>query len=154
MLIAAAPGPRHSIPALRNLNSRAAAKSPYRRRSGWASSRDIATARPATAGSGIEPHGQAGARHVLLGRADRLLAEMEDRSREHCGRVAVADTLDQMFERSDAARGDHRHRHRVGDRAGEGDVEAPPGAVAIHRGEQDFAGAERDDLARVIDRVA
>ncbi len=27
------------------------------------------------------------------------------------------------------------------------------GAVAVHRGQQDFAGAERGDLARVVDRV-
>ena len=43
--------------------------------------------------------------------------------------------------------------HRVGDRAGQRDVEAVPGAVAVHRGEQDFAGAERHHLARIVDRV-
>ena len=37
--------------------------------------------------------------------------------------------------------------------ARERDVEALPGAVAIHGGEQDFAGAERDHLARIVDGV-
>ena len=67
--------------------------------------------------------------------------------------MAVADALDQMVEIADAARGDDRHRHRVGDRARQRDVEAAPGAVAIHRGEQDFAGAERHHLARIGDGV-
>jgi hypothetical protein len=48
----------------------------------------------------------------------------------------------QMVERADAAGGDHRHRHRVGDGAGERDVEARLGAVAVHGGQQDLAGAE------------
>ena len=78
---------------------------------------------------------------------------MEDRGGEHRGGMAVADALDQMLERADAARGDHRHRHRIGDGAGERDVEALPGAVAVHRGQQDFAGAERHHLARVVDRI-
>ena len=56
--------------------------------------------------------------------AHRVLAEMEDRRRQHRGGVAVADALDQMIEIADAARGDHRHRHRVGHRARERDVEA------------------------------
>src|SRR6516225_7280993 len=101
----------------------------------------------------IEPHGQAGTGHIALGVADAVLAEVEDRSREHRGGVAVADALDQVLERADAARGDHRHRHRIGDGAGERDVEPFPGAVAVHGGQQDFAGAERDHLARVIDGV-
>ena len=59
-----------------------------------------------------------------LGLAHRVLAEMEDRGRQHRGGVTVADALDQMIEIADAAGGDHRHRHRVGDRAGQRDVEA------------------------------
>ncbi len=42
---------------------------------------------------------------------------------------------------ADAARGDHRHLHRVGDGAGQAQIEAQLGAVAVHRGEQDFARA-------------
>ena len=78
---------------------------------------------------------------------------MEDRGGEHGARMAVADALDQMVERADAARGDHRHAHGIGDRAGERDVEALLGAVAIHRGEQDLARPERHDLARIVDRI-
>ena len=61
--------------------------------------------------------------------------------------VAVANTVDHVVEIADAPRGDHRDRHGVGDRAGERDVEADLGAVAVHRGEKDLAGAERRDLA-------
>ena len=46
----------------------------------------------------IEPHRQAGLRHVRLGLAHRVLAEMEDRGRQHRGGVAVADALDQVIE--------------------------------------------------------
>src|SRR5499427_371102 len=67
--------------------------------------------------------------------------------------MAVADALDQVLERADAARGDHRHRYRIGDGAGERDVETLPGAVAVHGGEEDFTGTERDHLARVIDGI-
>src|SRR6516162_7865996 len=101
----------------------------------------------------IEPHGQAGTGHVALGLGDAVLAEVEDRGRQHRRGVAVADALDQVLERAHPARGDHRHRHRIGDGAGERDVETLLGAVAVHGGQQDFAGAERDHLARVIDGV-
>jgi hypothetical protein len=47
------------------------------------------------------------------------------------------DALDQVVERADAARGDDRHRHGIGDGAGQREVEAALGAVAVHRGEQD-----------------
>src|SRR5262245_34305280 len=65
--------------------------------------------------SRIEPHRQAGTRHVVLGLADRVLAEMEDGSGEHRRRMAVADALDQVIERAHPARGNHRHRNAVGD---------------------------------------
>ena len=67
--------------------------------------------------------------------------------------MALVDALDEMVERADAARGDHRHRHGVGDGAGQGEVEAVAGAVAVHRGEQDLAGAELRDLDGIVDRV-
>ena len=78
---------------------------------------------------------------------------MEDRRRQHRGGVAVADALDQVIEIADAAGRDHRHRHRIGDRARQRDVEAGLGAVAVHRGQQDFAGAERHNLARIFDGI-
>ena len=78
---------------------------------------------------------------------------MEDRGGEHRGGVAVADALDHVLKRPDAARGDHRHGHGVGDRACERDIEAAPGAVAVHGGEQDFAGAERHHFLGVGDGI-
>ena len=44
---------------------------------------------------------------ALASRA-RVVAEMEDRGGEHRGGAAVADALEQMVERADAAGGDHR----------------------------------------------
>ena len=45
------------------------------------------------------------------------------------------------------------HADGVGHRRGELDVEAVAGAVAVHRGEQDLAGAERLGPARPLDGV-
>src|SRR5215208_5670262 len=95
----------------------------------------------------IEPHRQPGPGHVLLGGADRMLAEMEDRGGKNSAGMAVTDTIDEMIERAHAARGDDRHRHRIRDRAGERDVEALAGAVTVHRGQEDLTGAKRDHLA-------
>ena len=64
-----------------------------------------------------------------------------------------ADAVDQMVEIADAAGGDDRYRNTVGDRLGQRQVEALPGAVAVHRGQQDFAGAERDHFLGVFDGV-
>ena len=58
----------------------------------------------------IEPHRQAGARHVLLGLPHRVFPEMEDRGGEHGSGVSVADALDQVIKRAHAARSDPRHR--------------------------------------------
>src|SRR5438477_6140851 len=70
----------------------------------------------------VEPHRQPGGRHVALGFAHIVLAEMEDRRGKHRGRVAVADALDEMLERADAPRGDHRHGDGVRERAREREV--------------------------------
>ena len=66
--------------------------------------------------------------------------------------MAVTDALDEMIERADPTRGDHRHRHRIREGTG-AEVEALLCAVAIHGGEQDLAGAERHDLAGVVDGI-
>src|SRR5215831_13799720 len=86
---------------------------------------------------------------MVLGFADAVLSEMEDRGREHRSGMAVANALDEVLERADTARGDDRHADAVGDRASERDVEALAGAVAIHRGQQNLARAERDDFLRI-----
>src|SRR5690349_501142 len=87
------------------------------------------------------PNSDTGTGQMRLRLADAIGAEMEDRRRQHGGGVAVADALDEMVERADAARGDDRNGDGVGDGTGEGNVEARFGAVAIHRGQQDLAGA-------------
>src|SRR5262245_5041347 len=78
---------------------------------------------------------------------------MEDRGCKHGGGTAVADPFDEVLQRTDSARSDHRYRYRIGDGAGERDVEPLLRAVAIHRRQQDLAGAERGYLARIIDRI-
>src|SRR5271155_5718327 len=83
---------------------------------------------------------------MLLRLAHRILAEVKDRGRKHGTGVAVADALDEMIEIADAAGGDHRHRHGVANSAGQRDIKTLPRAVAIHGGEQDFAGAKRNHL--------
>ena len=55
----------------------------------------------------------------------------------------MAHAIDQVIEGADSARGDHRHAHRIGHRAGEADIEAFLGAVPVHGGEQNLAGAQR-----------
>ena len=101
----------------------------------------------------IEPHRQSGLGHEGLGVAHRKFAEVKDRGGQHGAGMAVANAFDQVLEIADAAGGDHRHGHRIGHRAGERNIEALPRAVAIHRGEQDFAGPERDHLARIVDGI-
>ena len=88
-----------------------------------------------------------------LGLANRVGAEMEDRGGEHRAGMAVANAFDQMVEGADAAAGDDRRAHGVGDGPGERDVVAGLGAVAVHRGQQDLAGAALDRLARERDRI-
>ena len=43
--------------------------------------------------------------------------------------------------------------HRIGDGAGQLQVEALAGAVAVHRGEQDFAAPQRHHVARKVHRI-
>ena len=67
--------------------------------------------------------------------------------------MAIADALHKMLQRAHSARGDDRHGDRISNGAGERDVEALFRAVAIHGGQQDFAGPERHYFARVIDGI-
>src|SRR6476661_6953601 len=67
--------------------------------------------------------------------------------------MAFANALHQMIEVADAAGGDHRDRDAIRDRPGERNVKTLPGAVPVHRGQQDLAGTERDDLPGIFDRV-
>ena len=53
--------------------------------------------------SRIGPHRQTGLRHIGLGLAHRMLAEMEDRCCQHRGGMAVADAGNHVVEIADAA---------------------------------------------------
>ena len=53
------------------------------------------------------------------------------------------DTVDQMVEIADAAGGDHGHRNTVRDQPRELEIKAPARAVAVHRGQEDFSGADK-----------
>src|SRR5918998_78910 len=56
--------------------------------------------------------------------------------------------------RSDAAARDDRHVHGVRDGPRQLELVAVLGAVAVHAGEKDLAGAAPDALARPLDGVA
>src|SRR5436309_10119345 len=66
---------------------------------------------------------------ISLRLADPKCPEVKDRGGEDRGGMAVANPFDEMIERPDPARGDDRHPHRIGDGAGQRDVEAGFGAV-------------------------
>ena len=105
------------------------------------------------AGTRVAPHRQAVACHIILGLGDGKFAEMKDRGGKHCARAAVANALDEMIERAGAARSDDRNRNRAGHGAGEGEIKTAFGAVAVHRGQKNFARAERHDLLRIGQRI-
>ena len=58
-----------------------------------------------------------------------------------------------MLECADSARRDDRHAHRIGNGAGQCDVEAGFGAVSVHRGQQDLAGPVTSEAACPFDSV-
>ena len=79
---------------------------------------------------------------------------MEDRGGEDGLGAALGDALDQVAQLADPARGDHRDRDRVGHRAGQRQVVAVGGAVAIHAREQHLPRPALGRLARPGDGVA
>src|SRR5207253_9670490 len=64
------------------------------------------------------------------------------------------ETLIEMLERAGAARGDHGDRDALRHRARELEVVAVLGSVAVHARHGALTGAERDGLARPVERVA
>jgi hypothetical protein len=62
----------------------------------------------------MHAHIKSGRRHVLFSLADRIGSKVENRGGENGGGVAIANALDQVIERADAARSDHRDPHRIG----------------------------------------
>ena len=53
-----------------------------------------------------------------LGLGDGVLAEVEDRGRQHGVGAALDHAVDEVLERADAAAGDHRDADGVGDARG------------------------------------
>ena len=66
---------------------------------------------------------------------------MKDARRQHGIGLALNHTLGKMLERTHAAARDDGNRHRTRHGAGERQVKAGLGAVAVHTGEQNLAGA-------------
>ena len=82
------------------------------------------------------------------------LGVVKDRRGQRGVGVAAREDVGEVVERAGAARGDHRNVDGVGDGGGHLAVEAGLRAVAIHRRQQDLAGAARLGLARPLDGVA
>src|SRR5207237_6788690 len=87
-------------------------------------------------------NGEAGGGQMLLCLGDAELAEVEDGGGQHGVGLAFERSFGQVFEGARSPAGDHRQVARLADGAGELDVVAVLGAVPVHGGEQDLAGAE------------
>ena len=73
---------------------------------------------------------------------------MEDAGGQHRIGATLLHAIGEMVEVAHAARGDHRHADAIADGAGEFQIKAGFGAVAVHAGQQDLAGAVLGHLAR------
>src|SRR5438105_651109 len=69
-------------------------------------------------------HGDPAPGQVLLGLPDRVLAEVEDRRRQHGVGTPLERALGEVLEATDAPAGDHRDAHGVAHRPGQLEVEA------------------------------
>src|SRR3546814_20436362 len=78
---------------------------------------------------------------MALRLTDAMPAEVENRGRQHRRGMARDYTFDEMVQIADTAGRHHRDGHRIGDGAGQLEIEALFGAVAVHRGEQNLASA-------------
>ena len=95
-----------------------------------------------------------GLAEVLLGLPHGVLAVVEDRGAEHRVGAALDDALRQVAELPGPAGGDHRHRDRVGHRAGQLEVVAVRRPVAIHARQQHLPGPALGRLPSPGDRLA
>src|SRR5205085_5988946 len=91
------------------------------------------------------PGEEAAIGQIRLRFPDRMLAEVEDRGREHRARPTRGDPFEEVFERPDAAARDHRYVDGGSHRLEQLDVVAGLRAVAIHRRQEDLARAEGAD---------
>ena len=86
--------------------------------------------------------------------AHGVLGEVKNRRRKRRIGAAVDEDLGEMFERSRAARCDHRNRHGARDGRGQLAIEPALCAVAIDRRQQDLTRAAIGGLLRPLDRFA
>lgn len=92
--------------------------------------------------------------HHSLGLPNSILAEVEDAGGEGGVGFADEDGVGEVFRLAGAAAGDDGDRDGVADRAGDFKVVAVLGAVGVHAGEDDFAGAEGVDFTRPGDGLS
>ena len=78
---------------------------------------------------------------------------MEEAGRKHGAGSPGLQCVGKVGQFAGAAAGDDRDADRVAHGAGQADVVADLGAVAVHAGEEDLAGAEFDGLTRPRDRI-
>ena len=84
---------------------------------------------------------------------DGELAEVEDARGEHGIGLALHHGIDHVLGVAAAAARDHRHLHRLADRARQRDVVSVLVPVGVHAGQQDLAGAQLDGPLRPRHRV-
>ena len=91
---------------------------------------------------------------IALHVGDAGIRVVKDRRRQRSVRMAGREDVGEVLEAAGAARRNHGNVHGVGHRGGQLAVEACARAVAVHRRQQDLAGAARFGLARPLHRVA
>ena len=64
----------------------------------------------------------------------RVFTEMKDTCREHGIRLALKNSVDQMLQIAETSRGDYRYGNSTADRAGQRQIKAITGTVAVHAG--------------------
>ena len=82
-----------------------------------------------------------------------VFREMKDRRCERRIRAAARENIEKMVERAGPAGGDDRNRNRRRDGCCHLAVEAGARAVAVHRRQQNLAGAARFRFTRPLDRI-
>src|ERR1700744_6380321 len=101
----------------------------------------------------MRANGKARLSEFFLGLPDTCFTKMKNRGGQNRRGMAVADPCDEIIQSAHAAGRDDGHRYSIGNRARERDVVARARAVAVHRREQDFAGAIFDEALGVCDGV-
>ena len=105
-------------------------------------------------GSAREPHWDGCRLQFPLELADIVNSEVKDGCGERGIGAPFAKHLDKVSHAPGAPGSDHRNRNRALDCRREGAIKARAGAVAVHRGQQNFAGATRFRFARPFHRPA